>query len=160
MCIIRMYLICVRTCMYIHVSIYPPPHEQDRVDELSADNEKIKQKYTAHRRKLQRHRSEPRKLGSLSSSKLGEDKRARPKSGKRPNSASRRSATHLPPSSLALISENVDTARQEVPYTSGLHTPTYIFPLQFVALLSRKLPQLTYNYTYFPSFLTTQTLTH
>lgn len=108
--------------MYINVPICPPPHKQDRVDELSADNEKIKQKYTAHRRKLQRHRSEPRKLGSVSGSKLTEDKRARPKSGKRPSSASRRSATHLPPSSLALISESMDTER-EVPYTSGLHTP-------------------------------------
>lgn len=113
---------------------YLPTHEQDRVDELSADNEKIKQKYTSHRRKLQRHKSEPRKLGSPahSSSKLGEDRRARPKSGKRPGSASRRSATHLPPSSLALISENMDTdtSRQEVFNTSGLHT--HIFSLQFI----------------------------
>lgn len=56
---------------------------QDRNDELMADNEKLKQKYTSHKRKLQRAQS-------LQKTPQTSEGRKRAQSAKRPSSANRR----------------------------------------------------------------------
>jgi Ca2+-binding EF-hand superfamily protein/chromosome segregation ATPase len=100
---------------------------QDRVDELCAENEKIRQRYTSQRRRLQRQRSEPCRLKSapLHRSRTVDDPRAsRPRSGKRPSSASRRSSTGIAPSSLELISEtHVDTCGTQDSDPDSLSSP-------------------------------------
>jgi hypothetical protein len=67
---------------------------QDRVDELMADNEKLKQKYTSHKRRLQRQHSAPH------SSRLDDCRTSRPHPAMRPSSASRKSTAQFSLSSI------------------------------------------------------------
>ena len=64
------------------------------MDELMADNEKLKQKYTSHKRRLQRQHSAPH------SSRLDDCRTSRPHPAMRPSSASRKSTAQFSLSSI------------------------------------------------------------